>query len=148
MLRLIDYWHSLSRETREGGDLHRRLLHWCRRPCTRRHALKASDAFNISSEASCINDKRPSHYDQVPHYWCLLYYLLEIESKMQTTCGKVILRKMPLSYLKGIFLRCLAESNRSSRFCRPVPNRSAKAPFPFWDCKYMDFCRICKIYFN
>ncbi len=25
--------------------------------------------------------------------------------------------------------RCLAESNRCSRFCRPVPNRSAKAPF-------------------
>ena len=36
---------------------------------------------------------------------------------------------MPLSYLRGIFERCLAESNRSSRFCRPVPNRSAKAPF-------------------
>ena len=49
--------------------------------------------------------------------------------KMWETCGKVILRKMPLSYLRGIFLRCLAESNRSSRFCRPVPNRSAKAPY-------------------
>ena len=45
------------------------------------------------------------------------------------------------------FLRCLAESNRCSRFCRPVPNRSAKAPFPYWDCKYRDFCGICKIYF-
>ena len=52
---------------------------------------------------------------------------------------------MPLSYLRGIFLRCLAESNRCSRFCRPVPNRSAKAPFPYWDCKYRDFSRICKI---
>ena len=37
------------------------------------------------------------------------------------------------------FWRCLAESNRCSRFCRPVPNRSAKAPFRFWDCKYRDF---------
>ena len=55
---------------------------------------------------------------------------------------------MPLSYLRGIFLRCLAESNRCSRFCRPVPNRSAKAPFPYWDCKYSEFSRICKIYFN
>ena len=45
------------------------------------------------------------------------------------------------------FERCLAESNRCSRFCRPVPNRSAKAPFPYWDCKYRDFCGICKIYF-
>ena len=52
---------------------------------------------------------------------------------------------MPLSYLRGIFERCLAESNRCSRFCRPVPNRSAKAPFPYWDCKYRDFFPICKI---
>ena len=55
---------------------------------------------------------------------------------------------MPLSYLRGIFERCLAESNRCSRFCRPVPNRSAKAPFPYWDCKYSDFYRICKIIFR
>ena len=46
------------------------------------------------------------------------------------------------------FERCLAESNRCSRFCRPVPNRSAKAPFPYWDCKYSDFYRICKIIFT
>ena len=46
------------------------------------------------------------------------------------------------------FERCLAESNRCSRFCRPVPNRSAKAPFPYWDCKYSDFYRICKIIFR
>ena len=42
-------------------------------------------------------------------------------------------------------MRCLAESNRCSRFCRPVPNRSAKAPFPYWDCKYRDFLGKCKI---
>ncbi len=53
--------------------------------------------------------------------------------------------KHPLNELRGCFLRCLAESNRCSRFCRPVPNRSAKAPFLFWDCKYSYFFRICKI---
>ena len=66
--------------------------------------------------------------------------------KMWETCGKVILRKMPLSYLRGIFLRCLAESNRCSRFCRPVPNRSAKAPFPYWDCKYTHLFWICNLF--
>ena len=53
---------------------------------------------------------------------------------------------MPPRYLEGISERCLAESNRCSRFCRPVPNRSAKAPFSVWDCKYRDLKRICKIY--
>ena len=55
---------------------------------------------------------------------------------------------MPPRYLGGIFVRCLAESNRCSRFCRPVPNRSAKAPFSYWDCKYTDFYLNCKIYFR
>ena len=27
-----------------------------------------------------------------------------------------------------LFSRCLAESNRSTRFCRPLPNRSVKTP--------------------
>ena len=33
-------------------------------------------------------------------------------------------------FLKGFpfFARCLAESNRSTRFCRPLPNRSVKTP--------------------
>ena len=31
-----------------------------------------------------------------------------LSPKMWETCGKVILRKMPLSYLRGIFERCLA----------------------------------------
>ncbi len=55
---------------------------------------------------------------------------------------------MPLSYLRGIFERCLAESNRCSRFCRPVPNRSAKAPFPYWDCKYRNNYLNSKFYFE
>lgn len=37
--------------------------------------------------------------------------------------------KKPLTIIRQrLFQRCLAESNRCSRFCRPVPNRSAKAP--------------------
>ena len=32
------------------------------------------------------------------------------------------------SVVEGVFLRCEAESNRCTRFCRPVPNRSAIAP--------------------
>ena len=55
---------------------------------------------------------------------------------------------MPLSYLRGILERCLAESNRCSRFCRPVPNRSAKAPFLFWDCKYRNNYLNSKFYFE
>ena len=68
--------------------------------------------------------------------------------KSGASLGQIFKLKIPLSYLRGILERCLAESNRSSRFCRPVPNRSAKAPFPYWDCKYSNFCRNCKILFN
>ena len=39
---LTGYRPSLSTLRFEGGDLDWRLLHWGRRPCTRRHALKAS----------------------------------------------------------------------------------------------------------
>ena len=72
---------------------------------------------------------------------------IENAGTMWAKLGHTKKRKMPLSYLRGIFERCLAESNRCSRFCRPVPNRSAKAPFPVWDCKYRYFYLICKIYF-
>ncbi len=46
---------------------------------------------------------------------------------MQLAMGK--LKKIPLRKSEREVERCLAESNRCSRFCRPVPNRSAKAPF-------------------
>ena len=38
--------------------------------------------------------------------------------------------KIKKAVIKNItaFLRCLAESNRLERFCRPLPNRSDKAP--------------------
>ena len=32
-------------------------------------------------------------------------------------------------------MRYLAESNCSTRFCRPLPNRSAKVPFLICECK-------------
>ena len=52
--------------------------------------------------------------------------------------------KTPLSIAERGFLRCLAESNRSTRFCRPVPNRSAKAP-SLLDCKYTQNISLSKL---
>ncbi len=36
---------------------------------------------------------------------------------------------------KTFFLRCLADSNRRKRFCRPAPSHSDKAPFVLLRCK-------------
>lgn len=49
-------------------------------------------------------------------------------SRATTHAGKHSNKNSP-SESEGLSKRCLAESNRCSRFCRPVPNRSAKAPF-------------------
>ena len=49
-------------------------------------------------------------------------------SRATTRAGKIAIKTAP-QISEGLFERCLAESNRCSRFCRPVPNRSAKAPF-------------------
>ncbi len=38
---------------------------------------------------------------------------------------------MVVRYLKFLILRFLAESNRRTRFCRPLPNRSAKEPYGY-----------------
>ena len=39
-------------------------------------------------------------------------------------------KKRKFKWMNFLFLkRCLAESNRSTRFCRPLPNRSVKTPF-------------------
>ena len=41
-----------------------------------------------------------------------------------------IKQKRKFKWMNFLFLkRCLAESNRSTRFCRPLPNRSVKTPF-------------------
>ena len=56
--------------------------------------------------------------------------------------------KTPLSIAERGFLRCLAESNCCSRFCRPVPNRSAKAPFCLRTAKISINFLTCKNYFR
>ena len=44
-------------------------------------------------------------------------------------------KRLIISSFRG-FLRFLADSNRRKRFCRPVPNHSAKEPyFPFANAK-------------
>ena len=40
------------------------------------------------------------------------------------------------------FSRCLAESNRSTRFCRPLPNRSVKTPCRVFCLQTPDRCLI------
>ena len=63
---------------------------------------------------------------------------------MWEQCGNILTPQKEKTSIERIywgFERCLAESNRCSRFCRPVPNRSAKAPFSFWDCKYKQLFR-------
>ena len=42
--------------------------------------------------------------------------------------GKQIYKQSPLQTSVRAILRCIAESNRCPRFCRPVPNHSANAP--------------------
>ena len=44
-----------------------------------------------------------------------------------------------------IISRCLAESNRSTRFCRPLPNRSVKTPCRLRYC--MSHLRLQRYYF-
>lgn len=53
----------------------------------------------------------------------------------------------------AFLLRCLAESNCLERFCRPIPNRSDKAPCCQMRCKgsiiilfYQIFCILFFIY--
>ena len=51
----------------------------------------------------------------------------------------------------SFFMRCLAESNRSTRFCRPLPNRSVKTPyveqsFLICECKGTNFYWFYQIF--
>lgn len=45
----------------------------------------------------------------------------------------------------ALFWRSVAESNRSARFCRPLPNLSANRPFGFCDAKINTFSLTSKI---
>lgn len=75
-----------------------------------------SHAVNISrSTTHAVNISATSHAVNV--------------SRETTHAGKHSNKKTAPQISEGLFERCLAESNRCSRFCRPVPNRSAKAPF-------------------
>ena len=38
-------------------------------------------------------------------------------------------KEIQMNEFPFLLKRCLAESNRSTRFCRPLPNRSVKTPF-------------------
>ena len=44
-----------------------------------------------------------------------------------------------------LYKRYLAESNCSTRFCRPLPNRSAKVPFLNCECKGKHYFLIIQI---
>lgn len=44
------------------------------------------------------------------------------------------------------YWRCLAESNRPARFCRPLPNLSAKAPFLYCIAKVVFNFNLTKYY--
>ena len=54
--------------------------------------------------------------------------------------------KKPLGNVQRLLGRYQAESNRCSRFCRPVPNHSAIVPKR--ECKDSRKFRICKNYFS
>ena len=82
------------------------------------HAVNISrsttHAVNISATSHAVNISATSHAVNI--------------SRVTTHAGKHSNKTAP-QISEGLFERCLAESNRCSRFCRPVPNRSAKAPF-------------------
>ena len=62
--------------------------------------------------------------------------------KMWKQCGNFLEKQMPPECVQRHFWRYQAESNRCSRFCRPVPNHSAIVPKR--ECKDSSYSRICK----
>ena len=51
-------------------------------------------------------------------------------------------KRKPFFERISFFSRCLAESNRSTRFCRPLPNRSVKTPCRVFCLQTPDRCLI------
>ena len=65
--------------------------------------------------------------------------------------GRVDMKKGSPCWRTSFFMRCLAESNRSTRFCRPLPNRSVKTPcveqsFLICECKGTTFYWFYQIF--
>ena len=63
-------------------------------------------------------------------------------------------KRKPFFERISFFSRCLAESNRSTRFCRPLPNRSVKTPcsvatsFLISECKGTAFILFHQIFYQ
>ena len=78
-----------------------------------------------------------SYYNIIRRDICsLLFYDPHITKKRVTSMLEITLLKE----------RHLAESNCSTRFCRPLPNRSAKMPYLLCECKGIVFIRLYKIF--
>ena len=67
---------------------------------------------------------------------------------MLEVCGGGGIKKVLKQFLFQNSLRYLAESNCSTRFCRPLPNRSAKVPLLDCECKGMNFISFHQIFLS
>ena len=78
---------------------------------------------------------------KLPRFYLLFWPISPIFQKLRLEAGWSIqvynwVKKNPLPcFGRGFFLRCLADSNRRKRFCRPAPSHSDKAPFVLLRCK-------------
>ena len=100
---------------------------------------EASERLNLNNtvqaKRSAVNDNR--HLVCVSERRNIVYMsIVEIINKKAHRDGELLLRSLP-------------DLNRSSRFCRPVPNPSAKRPFTFKKfCKNTTFPETGKIFFH
>ena len=76
------------------------------------------------------------YYNIIRRDICSLLILWPIYKKRVTSMLEITLLKE----------RHLAESNCSTRFCRPLPNRSAKMPYLLCECKGILFIWLYKIF--
>lgn len=78
---------------------------------------------------------------------CHIFHTLTITPESDTLLPCFQATKKAVFVLKRLcqdFLRSLPDSNWSKRFCRPVPNLSAKRPCLFAFAKIRLFCRLAK----
>ena len=104
-----------------------------------------ADRFILQSKAEVMNSPI-RHIDSIVNWMAGDGSLSYGGATVPAICSKVVapfFTAKPLSAsLKGVLLRCVAESNHCDRFCRPAPNHSANAPL-VWDCKDSYFLWIC-----